>query len=67
VTRSQIERRLTHLQTRLPVGCPACRSLPPFIILREGEPEPPTTCGVCGCPVSGLHVIRIVRVERGPQ
>ena len=67
MTRTTLARRLTHLQLRRPLGCPACRSLPPLVILREDEPDPPGACAQCGQPYSGVRVIRIVRVERGPR
>ena len=65
--RPGLTRRLAVVRTHLPAGCPACRVPPPIVILHGDDPEPPTACEVCGRPFTGITVVRIRRVERGPQ
>jgi hypothetical protein len=67
MSRSRITRRIEQVRERIPTGCPACRTPPPLVILHDGEPEPPTSCPACGRLYPGIRVIRITRVERGPQ
>jgi hypothetical protein len=68
MTGAALRRRLGHVRSKVPVGCPACRTPPPLVILHDGdEPEPPDVCSQCGRRLSGIRVVRIVRVERGPQ
>jgi hypothetical protein len=55
------------LQRHVPTGCPACHSVPPFVVLRGDKPEPPESCPACGRVYPYLRVIRIRRVEQGPQ
>jgi hypothetical protein len=67
MSRSALARRLTQLAPRIPTGCPACRTPPPLVILHDDEQDPPDFCSACGRPYQGIHVVRITRVERGPQ
>jgi hypothetical protein len=67
MSRRALERRLAGMQVRIPVGCPACRTPPPIVILHNDEPAPPEACPECGRVYPFLRVIRLVRVERGPQ
>jgi hypothetical protein len=67
MSRSRIMSRIDHVRERIPTGCPACRTPPPLVILHDDEPEPPTSCPTCGRPYQGVRVIRITRVDRGPQ
>ena len=67
MTRAALHRRLTVLQKQVPTGCPACQTAPVIVILHDDEPEPPDTCPACGQPYPFRRVIRLVRVERGPQ
>jgi ribosomal protein L34E len=67
MTRSAMARRLASLHARVPVGCPACRTAPSLVILFDDEPDPPQVCSQCGRALTGIHVVRIVQVERGPQ
>ncbi len=49
----------------VPEGCRVYRSWPHVRFLREGDPEPPTSCPGCGRRWHGLtRVIRIVRAAR---
>jgi hypothetical protein len=67
MTRSALTRRLCHLETRVPAGCPVCRTEPVIVILHGDEPEPPDICPACGQVYPFRRIIRLVRVERGPQ
>ena len=67
MTRTTLTRRLSQLQFHIPDGCPACRTGPPLVILRGDEPEPPDACPSCGQPYPFRRIIRLVRVEQGPQ
>ena len=54
--------RVAKVWAVVPEGCRACRSWPRVRFLREGEPEPPTSCPGCGRIWHGLtRVIRLVR------
>ena len=66
MARSTLTRRLHYLQTHVPAGCSACQT-PAIVILHGDEPEPPDICPTCGQPYRFRRVIRLVRVERGPQ
>ena len=62
-----LNRRISHVRARIPAGCPACRTAPPLVILRDGDPDPPERCPHCGRPYAGLRAIRLTVVDRGPQ
>jgi hypothetical protein len=66
MTRSALARRLARFETRQPAACPACRTMV-IVILFGDEPEPTPYCAGCGRPLTARRVIRLVRMDRGPQ
>ena len=67
MSRATLNRRIKEIRSRAPEGCFACRNPPPIVILGEDDPEPPESCEQCGRVFIGMRVVRITRVERGPQ
>ena len=65
MTVTTLGRRVAAVRSHAPAGCAACRALPPLVVLRGDEPEPPQACPGCGT-ASTTTVVRLVRVERGP-
>ena len=64
---SAINRRISQVPERIPTSCPACRNLPPLVILQDEDPDPPMSCSRCGRVITERRIIRFVRVERGPE
>lgn len=63
--RAGLTGRVARVRAAVPEGCRACRGWPRVRFLREGDPEPPTTCAACGRRWHGLtRVFVIERVER---
>ncbi len=65
--RTAIDRRLGALHARVPSGCPACRALPPLVILWEDDPDPLRNCTRCGRAMTGTTWVRLVQDDRGPR
>ena len=63
--RAALGRRVVAVGAHVPMGCQSCQALPPLVVLRDDEPEPPAACRRCGT-ASTTTVVRLVRVERGP-
>jgi hypothetical protein len=59
----RLGRRLDHLRTRIPVGCPVCRDWPLVWIMNEGDAEPPERCLQCGRMRTGLVRVYLVGVD----
>ncbi len=64
--RASLGRRVGHIQDRAPVGCPACRTPDPIVVLWPEDPEPASSCPGCGRAATGTTWVRFVQVDRGP-
>ncbi|CAA9538167.1 MAG: hypothetical protein AVDCRST_MAG49-538 [uncultured Thermomicrobiales bacterium] len=64
--RTALGRRVGQVRSRAPGGCPACRAVPPIVILHEEDPEPAASCPDCGTARTGTTWVRITRTDRGP-
>ena len=54
MTRSAVARRPAGIPAQDPDECPACRLLPPIVILHDDEPAPPDSLPQCGRVYGGV-------------
>ena len=64
--RASLGRRVGHVTSRIPPGCPSCPTSLPLVILWPEDPEPTSSCPGCGRAATGSTWVRFVQVDRGP-